>query len=257
MNNPKDFFRIGSTKISETNPKDTIKKITDAALAGKGGYICVSNMRMIRFAGKNKAYMELMDGSFMNLPDGTPLTWLGKLWGLKGIACINGPTLFKRMLSDADTRCKHYLLGDTEDIIADILKLNEKQYHANIVGAEALPFCSVDEFNYEGISKRLKETGANIVWTAMRAPKQDQFNKILCSHTDSIVAIGVGRAFRLLTGSVKEAPKWAQKMGIAGLFTRKVSLPRAIYWYIETFFFLIGYTLQIVILKMSGKKYYD
>ena len=79
MNNQQDFFRIGSTKISVTNPKETINKITDAVVTGKSGYICVSNMRMIRFAGKDYQYKKLMDGSFMNLPDGTPLTWLGKI----------------------------------------------------------------------------------------------------------------------------------------------------------------------------------
>ena len=123
MDNNSNFYRIGSTRISITNPLNAIATITDAALAGKGGYICVSNMRMIRFAGRDKEYKELMDGSFMNLPDGTPLTWLGKLWGLKGIACTNGPALFKRMLAESDPRCKHFLLGDTEDVIADILKL--------------------------------------------------------------------------------------------------------------------------------------
>lgn len=256
MTDNKSKFRIGKIYISETNPTSAIKKITDAALSGNGGYICVSNMRMIRYAGRDKEYKELMDGSFMNLPDGTPLTWLGKLWGLKGIACTNGPALFKRMLAESDQNCKHYLLGDTEDVIADILKLNEEKYHANIVGAEALPFCKVEEFDYEGITKRLNDTGANIVWTAMRAPKQDQFDKILCTHTDKVVAIGVGRAFRLLTGSVQEAPKWAQKMGIAGIFTRKVSLGSALWWYLETFFFLGAYAVQILFRKLSGKKSY-
>lgn len=255
--NKKDFFRIGRTRISVTNPVETLNIIFDAALAGKGGYICVSNMRMIRFACKDKEYKKLMEGSLMNLPDGTPLTWLGKLWGLKGIECTNGPALFKRMLAENNSQCRHYLLGDTEDVIADIQKLNDKLYHANIVGAEALPFCNVNEFDYIGISKRLKETGANIVWTAMRAPKQDQFDKILCTYIDNVVAIGVGRAFRLLTGSVQEAPKWAQKMGIAGIFTRKVSLGNALLWYLETFFFLGAYALQILFRKLTGKKYYD
>ena len=198
-----------------------------------------------------------MDGSIMNLPDGTPLTWLGKLWGLKNISCTNGPALFKSMLSEGNKGLKHYILGDTEEVISEILKINNEKFHADIVGAEALPFCNVEDFDYINIANRIKASGANIVWTAMRAPKQDQFNKILCTHINYVVTIGVGRAFRLLTGSVKEAPKWAQKMGIAGLFTRKVSLPRAIYWYMETFFFLIGYTLQILTLKMNGKKYYD
>lgn len=257
MINPKDFFRIGSTKISVTNPTQTIEKIIDMAVAGNGGYICVSNMRMIRYAGKNVSYKELMDGSLMNLPDGTPLTWLGKLWGLKNIACTNGPVLFKNMLSNADPRCKHYLLGDTEDVIEDILRLNNEKYHASIVGAEALPFCSVEEFDYDGITQRLTDSGANIVWTAMRAPKQDQFNQILCNHTNKVVAIGVGRAFRLLTGSVQDAPKWAQKMGIAGIFTRKVSLLKALEFYFITSFYLIAYAFKIIINKIKGKHYYE
>ena len=224
MNNQQDFFRIGSTKISVTNPKETINKITDAVVTGKSGYICVSNMRMIRFAGKDYQYKKLMDGSFMNLPDGTPLTWLGKMWGLKNIECTNGPALFMSMLSEANPKCKHYLLGDTEDVIADILRLNNEQYHANIVGAEALPFCAVEEFDYNGIAKRLEGSGANIVWTAMRAPKQDQFD---------------------------------QKMGIAGVFTRKVSLGSALWWYLETFFFLGAYVVQIMFRRLTGKKYYE
>ena len=251
-------FRIGRTYISVTNPTDAIQKIKNAAINGDGGYICVSNMRMIRYAGKNDEYYDLMVHSFMNLPDGTPLTWLGKLWGVKGLSCTNGPALFKRMLSEGGNNgCKHYLLGDTEDVIADILKLNGEKYHANIVGAEALPFCKVEEFDYEGIADRLKKSEANIVCTAMRAPKQDQFDQILFTHIDNVVAIGVGRAFRLLTGSVQEAPKWAQKMGIAGIFTRKVSLSSALWWYLETLFFLGAYAVQIMYRKLIGKKYYD
>lgn len=250
-------FRIGKIHISNTNLSNAIEVITKAALAGNGGYVCVSNMRMIRYAGKDSKYKDLMDESIMNLPDGTPLTWLGKLWGLKGIKCTSGPALFKRMLANSNTNCKHYLLGDTEDVIADILKLNHDKFHANIVGAEALPFCKVEEFDYEGIAKRLNESEANIVWTAMRAPKQDQFDRLLCQHTDKVVAIGVGRAFRLLTGSVQEAPKWAQKMGIAGIFTRKVSLMHALFWYLETFFYLCAYAVQIMFRRLIGKKCYD
>lgn len=250
-------FRIGRVHISKTNPTSAIEAITNAVILGKGGYICVSNMRMVRFAGKDKVYKQLMDGSFMNLPDGTPLTWLGKLWGLKGLACTNGPALFKRMLAESNHNCRYYLLGDTEDVIADILKLNEDVYNANIVGAESLPFCTVEEFDYEGITKRLKESGANIVWTAMRAPKQDQFNQILCTHIDGVIAIGVGRAFRLLTGSIQEAPKWAQKLGMAGIFTRKVSLAKTIEFYFITSFYLIAYAMQILWRRFKGKKYYE
>lgn len=247
-------YRIGKIHISATNPKEAEKRIADAALKGEGGYICVSNMRMIRYAGKTPSYAALMEESFMNIPDGKPLEWCAKLWGLKGVKCTNGPSLFKRMMTEGNSELKHYLLGDTQDVLDTIV---EKAPKAQIVGAEALPFASVEEFDYEGISKRVAEGGAQIVWTAMRAPKQDEFDQRLSKLVPQVVCIGVGRAFRLYTGEVKQAPGWAQKAGIAGIFTRKASLWATLIWYFKTFFLLLGYSLAIIWRRLMGRKCYE
>lgn len=250
MNNER--YRVGKVFISATNPYDAEKKITESAIGGVGGYVCVSNVRMIRYAGKHPEYANLMKEALMCLPDGTPLTWCGKLWGLK-VACTNGPATFKAMLSKGDSGLKHYLLGDTQDVLDQIMALNEKEYHARIVGAESLPFTSVDKFDYKHIAKRIKESGANIIWTAMRAPKQDEFDKILSGYLPNVPSVGVGRAFRMLTGEVREAPVWAQKMGVTGVFTRKLSLGKTLAWYFESFFFVFGYCVQILWRRMMGR----
>ena len=57
-------YRIGKIHISATNPKDAKERITENALNGIGGYVCVSNLRMIRYAGKHNDYAQLMEGSF-------------------------------------------------------------------------------------------------------------------------------------------------------------------------------------------------
>lgn len=246
-------YRVGKIFISNTTPKDTIEKLTHFALNGQGGYICVSNVRMVRHAGKHPEYAQLMREALMCLPDGTPLMWCGKLWGLD-VACTNGPATFKSMLGLGNNGLKHYLLGDTQEILDQIQALNDKEYHAKIVGAEALPFTTVENFDYEHIAERVKESGANVIWTAMRAPKQDEFDKILSTYLSSIPSVGVGRAFRLLIGEVQQAPKWAQKLGIAGIFTRKTSLWKAISWYFESFFFLAGYCTQILWRRLIGRK---
>ena len=246
-------YRINNIYISATNPINAKHKVEELAKKGECGYICVSNMRMVKYAAKDKAYRDLMLGATMCLPDGMPLVWLGKLWGLKNIACTNGPSLFKEMLSNSSVFCKYYLLGETEDVIQNILQLNKDIYHSPIVGAEALPFCEVKEFDYENIAKRIKDSGANIVWTAMRAPKQDQFNQILCRNVD-VIAIGVGRAFRLLTGEIKQAPKWAQKCGIGGIFIRRTNLFKAIQWYITSSFIFLKYVLQIMYLRFKDER---
>ena len=253
----KTKYRIGKVRISATNPEDAKERITEAALSGKGGYVCVSNLRMIRYAGEHLDYADLMGGSLMNFPDGKPLKWCARLWGLKNVETTNGPAFFKEMLSNSSKSLKHYLLGDTQDVLDKILEKNNSDYHANIVGAEALPFAAVDEFDYEGISERIKASGANIIWTAMRAPKQDEFNQRLYSRLPNVVSLGVGRAFRLLIGEVKDAPDWAHKAGIAGIFTRKTSLWKAIKWYFESFFFLVGYCSQIIWWRIKGRACYE
>lgn len=247
-------YRIGNIHISATNPKDAEEQITQEALKAEGGYICVSNVRMIRHAGKNSGYADLMEHSFMNIPDGKPLEWCAKLWGLKGVKCANGPALFKQMLKNGNKELKHYLLGDTQDVLDKIV---ETATNAHIVGAEALPFVKVEDFDYEGIAKRVASSGAQVVWTAMRAPKQDEFDQKLSKLIPNVVCVGVGRAFRLFTGEVQQAPQWAQKAGVAGIFTRKVSLWKAIQWYIESTFYLIGYFAQICWLRLKGRKAYE
>ena len=47
----KTKYRIHKTFISRTNPDDAIAHITEAALNGNGGYICVSNMRTVSHNG--------------------------------------------------------------------------------------------------------------------------------------------------------------------------------------------------------------
>lgn len=249
----KDRFRIGKIHVSATNPADADKKITEAAISKNGGYICVSNLRMVKYAGSHPEYAELMEHSFMNLPDGTPLTWLGKLWGLKGIAVTNGPATFQRLLKNGNKELKHYLLGDTQEVVDAILEKYTKEYGTNFGGGSTLPFADVKDFDYEGISKQVRESGANVVWTAMRAPKQDEFNERLAKFLPSAVMIGVGRGFRIAIGEVKMAPKWAQKMGIGGFFISRVGFWTNVKWYISSIFSIIGYSIDILISRLQGE----
>lgn len=253
----KDRFRIGKVHVSKTNPKATQEKITNAALNGMGGYICVTNMRMVCYANKKQEYAQLMHDSMMNLPDGMPLTWCGKFWGLKDIGRTSGPDLFVTMLKKGDKSLKHYLIGDTHEVLDAIVRKYNKEYGANIVGTYSPPFLDVDKFDYDCISQAIKDSGANLIWTAMTAPKQDEFNRYLQTYLPNVVSIGVGRAFRLSIGEVKQAPNWAKKMGVGGFFIRRRKWYQTGWWYLVTSFSLAKYMLQIVFNRFRGKKYYE
>ncbi len=255
--NDKNRFRINNIHISNTNPKDAFEKIVEYATSGHGGYICVSNLRMVLYAGKHPEYADLMEHSLMNFPDGKPLTWCGRMWGIKKVHRTCGPDFFAATLRSGNQQLKHYLLGDTEEVIRKIVEKNSKETKSQIVGAESLPFTDVDNFDYRGIAERIKASGANVVWTAMRAPKQDQFNQILYKHLPNVVSIGVGRAFRIYINEIKDAPKWTKELGLSGLFISRDGFFKDVKWYTTSLFRLMGFFAQILKRRMGGKKYYE
>lgn len=249
-------YRIGNTYISRTNPTHAVSTITTAAKEGNGGYICVSNMRTVILAQKDVKYNALMKESFMNWPDGTPLSWCGKFWGLKDVACTSGPKTFKTMLSSNDSGVKHFLLGDTEDVLKAIIE-KYQPLGANIVGTYSPPFAPLEEQDVDGMVNMIRDSGANIVWTALTAPKQDYLDKILSERMPSVLFIGVGRAFRLSIDMIKPAPVWAQKMGIGGMFIRRRKLYQTSWSYIKRTPILFSYILRILWRRLLGKKYSD
>lgn len=253
----KTKFSVGKTYISRTNPEETVNRISEAALEGRGGYVCVSNLRTVLLAGKDEKYCHLMRDSFMNWPDGTPLSWCGKAWGLKDVSYTNGPSTFKLMLMNGNDRIKHFLLGDTQDVLDAIVMRYGNKEGATIVGTYSPPFVPLEKFDFDAIEDMIRKSGANIVWTAMTAPKQDFFDQIMSRRMANVLFIGVGRAFRISIDMVKEAPEWAQKSGLGGLFISKKKPIARVWSDFRRSFVLLGFLLRIRFRKLIGKKYYE
>lgn len=237
-----NHYRIGKTHISVTNPKNAQSRIEEAALSGNGGYVCVSNMRTVVYANKHNDYRVVMDNAFMCLPDGTPLVWMAKLWGLGNVQRTTGPDLFLSMLGTPENGIHHFLLGDTEETLS---ALKSKYSQSLIVGTYSPAFCEVDEFDYEDIVQRIRESNADVVWIALRAPKQDFFAARLFEYLPDKVLIGVGAAFRFALGEIKHPSKMVQKMGLTGLLWRKMSIKNFI-TYVHFFVMLSIFIVEIL-----------
>lgn len=259
-NNVNDFFRIGRVRISVTDEDRAIQTIKDAIHSKQKGYVCISTLRTVPIANRDDSYQEVMENSLMNTPDGTPLVWCGHWWGLKQVQRACGPHIFPRMLKDKDSELKHFFLGDTDDTLAVLTKKATEEFGANVVGSYSPPFAPLEEYDMKGIANMINESGATIVWTSLRAPKQDFLNATLTPYlNDGIVAIGVGAAFRAVIGGLKAPDGFLQKMGLAGLLFKRnnVSMFTQVKWYISHVFILIKYLYIIKSRSLKGKAYYE
>lgn len=139
-------------------------------------------------------------------------------------------------------------------------KKAKDEFGAEVVGTYSPPFSPLNEYDFGSIAKIINESGANLVWTAMRAPKQDLFNSMLVSYlNDGVVCVGVGAAFRSVIGQLRQPDGILQKLGLAGLLFKRPesSWWDEIKWYAEHIIYLIKYFFLIMWKRLVGKKYYN
>jgi N-acetylglucosaminyldiphosphoundecaprenol N-acetyl-beta-D-mannosaminyltransferase len=255
-----DFFRIGRVRISITDEDRAINTIKETVKKKQTGYVCISTLRTVPLANKDDRYQKVMEDSLMNTPDGTPLVWCGHWWGLKEVKRACGPHIFPRMLKDKDSELKHFFLGDTEETLSALKKKATEEFGANVVGSYSPPFKPLEEYDIEGIAKMINDSGATIVWTALRAPKQDILDSMITPYlNDGIVMVGVGAAFRSVLGVLKQPDGILQKVGLAGLLFKRPerSWWTQFKWYVEHVCYLIKYFFIIKWRKLTGKKYWE
>lgn len=256
MEQDKSRYRVGKVFISRITPERAVEKIETVIREGRKEYICISTARTVNTANNDADYRDVMSNSMLNTTDGMPLVWAAKLWGLKDVERTMGPSLFNTMLSSGKPY-KHFLIGDTDEILLAVSERYSKEYGAQIVGTISPPFCTVDEFDYKGYAEKINLSDADIVWVSMTAPKQDFFSaKILPLLKPGIVCIGVGAAFRYNLKAYKEPNKVIQKLGLTSFVLRGAKLRTVKKWF-SIGFRITPCLMNIVIRRMKGIKYYE
>ena len=227
-----------------TSVQDTCDRIRTAIAAGEKGFVCISNMRTVVAANRDPEYLAVMEHSLLNTPDGTPLIWCGKAWGIKDVKRVVGLDVFTEMLK---TDIPQFFLGDTEETL---LALTTRVFSegTTVAGSFSPPFLPLEDFDLQGIANRINASGARLVWTALRAPKQDFLAARLLPYlNDGIVLVGIGAAFRLYLGEYKLDRGFLQKVGLGGLkMRRSTSFGKELVWYCVHGGYLIRYLAAIL-----------
>lgn len=249
-------YKIGKIYVSITSPQNAIQQIEEAVEQGLNTHVSVSDFRMVCYASSHTEYNEIMQTSYLNLPDGMPLIWMARLWGVKEAQHVLGPELFVNMLKKPENGIKHFLLGDTDEVLAKIKAEYTEKYGSLIVGTFSPPFIDVNDYDYQNIAEMINTSGANLVWVSMTGQKHGYFAVRIEPFLDRKVLIGVGAAFRYSIGLYQIPNRFLQKIGLTGIIMRKHSWWK-FRWYVKHSFILMGYSLQIIGRRIIGRKYYE
>ncbi|EKC54944.1 glycosyl transferase, WecB/TagA/CpsF family, partial [human gut metagenome] len=91
----------------------------------------------------------------------------------------------------------------TSQAILDGLKENLIHENPDVAQMQfvELPFRKVEEFDYPEIARMVEADGADIIWVALGAPKQEIFMSRLKPYLHHGVMIAVGAAFKFFSGT--------------------------------------------------------
>lgn len=214
--------------ISATNMQQAIDELSQNMLQAKQSYICVANVHTTVMARENPEYFAVQANSFMTLPDGKPLSAAGRKNGAE-MQQVRGVDFMQNIFTLSEqNNFKHYFYGNTKENIDKLIDILKSEYPAlNIVGYQPSVFRELTEAELNGLAQEVKATGADFLWVALGAPRQELFCSRIKGKTGA-VPIGVGGAFNVLAHIVPDAPGWMKKCGLEW-FYRFIKEPRRLF----------------------------
>lgn len=171
-------------------------------------YICVADGVILNTANRKPEYLKVINGGMFAICDSgfVPL-YIKKIYGIQYDQYC-GSSIFKDIIEQKKYRM--CFLGTQQNIL-DQLKVNLSKMWSDVndMMFYELPFCDVEGFDYKAIAEMIEKDGADIIWVALGAPKQEYFMARLKPYLKKGVMIAVGAAFKFYSGvSEKRAPKW-------------------------------------------------
>lgn len=239
------YCKILKTNINVTDMEKTISYITRNLEELKGNYICVSNVHTTVMAFRDKEYRKVQNSAAMALPDGQPLSIVSRMRGYRQAQRVPGPDLMPEILELSQEKgYRHYFYGSTEHTLEKLKNVLQARYpKLKIAGMYAPPFRPLTQEEDEEDVRRINDSGADFVWVALGAPKQEKW---MYEHKDKVngLMIGVGAAFDFIAGTVKRAPMWMQSLCLEWIFRIMQDPGRMLPRYLSTNFAFVYYVCK-------------
>lgn len=194
-----------------------------------GDYMCVSNVHTTVTAYEDSGYRTVQNGGIMAIPDGGPLSSIGRKRGYPDMGRTAGPSYLEEILKrSGENGWSHYFYGGTEETLEKLGSvLNQKYPNVRIAGMYSPPFRPLTEEEDAQVIRNINETSPDFVWIGLGAPKQETW---MAAHQGNVkgLMVGVGAAFDYLAGNIERAPQWMQKCNLEWLY-RLVQDPKRLF----------------------------
>jgi len=220
--------------IDALTMEQSVDRIADFIKEGGPHRVLTLNPEFLYRAQSDPGLMELARRADLVTPDGIGIVWACGMAGSPGLQRVTGIDLLLALAPRAaQEQWRVYLLGAAPGVAEEAaLKLCQGYPGLQVVGTRHGYFQEGEE---AAIAEQVRQTGAQLLFVALGAPKQEQWIHRYLAQTGASVAIGVGGSFDVIAGRVPRAPRWLQRLHLEWLgrllrepsrWRRQLVLPR-------------------------------
>ncbi len=206
--------------VSAINLSRATALILEAVRQNRRGYVAVTGIHGVSEAQSDPEFRRILNAAFLNTPDGMPMSWVGRLQGFQDIDRVYGPDLMLEVCAATqDGSVRHFFYGGGPGV-ADELRtaLSARFPGISVCGTYTPPFRPLNLDEEAELLRRLQEARPHICWVGLSTPKQERFMAAYLDKFPTTVMIGVGAAFDMHSGKIRQAPLWMQRNGLEWFF---------------------------------------
>ena len=240
--------------IDALNMESTLAHVAAFLREPRKGYVCVAGVHGVLEARRSSQVAEAYVASELNIPDGTPLAWVGRFQGHRAMEFVTGPDLMLEIFRRPEfAQTTHFLYGGVEGVAAELRDRLKRDFPwVRIVGAVTPPFHDLSPAEQDEFVATIAELKPDIVWIGLGCPKQELFMFRNLPLLNTRLMFGVGAAFDFHTGRIRACAPWIKRAGLHWLH-RLLQNPRRLW---RRNFFIVPTFLWHITLQLTGLRRY-
>jgi len=212
-----EVVRLFNMPINNLSLAEALRAMGAQIKSGDPGYVVTPNVdHAVEFSQNELFRQAYYDASFV-VADGVPILWAGRVFGKPIKEKISGSDLLYWLSEYAAANgFSVFLLGAAEGVGQEASRILQEKYPGlKVAGTYSPPmgFEKDPEENQKAIDL-IRDSGADICFTALGAPKQDLWNWRHHRACGAKLCLGVGASLDFVSGRVKRAPVWMQQVGL-------------------------------------------
>ncbi len=209
-----DVLGVKISVIDQDRARDIL---FDAVRTGRRGYVTVTGVHGVMEAQRDPQFMRILNEALLATPDGMPMVWMGRWQNESSIRRVYGPDLMLNICEHGRAEnFSHFFYGGAPGVADELARTMRERFPGLlVVGTFTPPFRPLDADETRALQDRVAEARPDFFWVGLSTPKQEKFmDEFLPLLPQTRIMLGVGAAFDLLTGRVRQAPRWMQSAGL-------------------------------------------